>query len=184
MQTHHSRMRFLCWLGLASFVMPGIGNTTVPCIDARPASLTGPPVFTFYRSDGASIRRQTAILESFDTNTNTLSVNDVGELRALRLNEWTSLDIALQIFTSPSQLAPPEMTELLKLRNAKYSLASMKILERIITYGDCATTVPNGEVRFQGKLSFDEANNSLIVDGIFFKFERWSGGPINPGIKK
>jgi hypothetical protein len=189
MRPHHSKLSLLILLGLANSATAGIGHATVPCIDAHPG-LTGAPIFTFYRRDGTSIRRSNAMLEGFDTQAYKLLVNDAGERRALDLAEWGSIEITLRTINPTAQLAPPQMSELLKLSNAKYPLSSMKILDHVISYGDCSATIPSiQEVKFQGKLLFNKADDGLIVDGTFYKVVQPSPSLLNPrtynpGIKR
>jgi hypothetical protein len=183
MRASHSGTVFAL-LCLAATAVPGAGRAETPCINARLEGFMGPPILTFSRANGASVDRTNAELVAYDAAAATLSVSDIGERRALPLNEWTSIEFRIRRPPPQAQMVRPNETVVTELSDQKFSLSTMKVARGIVSYGDCSVSAAEGEVRFEGKLSFDTANDRLVVDGRFVQFVFPSGGPVNPGVGK
>lgn len=178
-------------LGLAvglTFVA-GAAAAQTPCIDARPVEFSGyETVLTFHASDGRTITRYDLLLRNYDPARNMLTVEELLQNRSISLDEWKMLTVKLQRSQQmPVQTSIGPRTEMLKLENQKFSLRSMKVADGIISFGGCAVRSGAGrdaKVKFDGKLRFDTASDTLTVDGTYWEISPRSASSRNPGFEK
>ena len=169
-------------IGLA--VEMGVASAQTPCIDARPSGLID-ATLTFLAGDGRSVTRMSMVLRNFDPASNILTIDDGGQIQHLNLNEWSRNHIGLQGPPPMVQAPMPIGTAILNSLGQKYKLSTMKIVDGLVSFGDCQNPSGPGEIRFGGELAFDAQSDALVVNGTFWRYEMPSGGStINPGIRK
>jgi len=164
-----------------------LAQDQIPCLDLRQDyHLIDHFVLTFHGPDGRTVSRTNLNVRQFVVAEATVIIEDAGEVRPLRLAEWSVWEIRIKDISFIAQQAHPAVSSFGSVGGRKVPLDSVKISDGLVTFKDCVDMTGSDRegVKFDGTLTFNVGANSLTLDGWYKKYVIPPDGPINPGVSK